>query len=429
MPSNPRRKRSHTKSRHGCFNCKSRRVKCQETKPACRNCISRGEDCIYPSQGSRRRHLDQRRPLIPRQSPAPSLCSEISTSPFTGDDLRFWHHFLQDAQPGLPFGNESTWSSEIPAFSHECPHLLHALLSLGASYCSLTTPQGHLGLYKPLAIAHRGKALNALRTILAKSNGFTALEMDSALATSYALTFQARYVSDGIIDFATMVRGCSTITNWYFQEGRQSRLFGSLQSQEQIAQTTVLPPGQESVQPPGVIAGCIEALDKLQPLLQTTAHYGFYNYLRLAYESLLASSQHALGCFTMIYLYWSNLERPEFQALIAPDNHISRALFMHYTTIDSLMRPVYGKLTTARNLKPRGGHFIIYRWAEAIYVDLPVDLQELVHDLFRFLALDLLPDLVAHEINFPQWGYEITVFIGLLRKRVPGYTLSMYNIY
>ncbi|CEL10483.1 hypothetical protein ASPCAL13602 [Aspergillus calidoustus] len=34
QPRTNRVKRPHTKSRGGCFNCKSRRIKCQETKPA-----------------------------------------------------------------------------------------------------------------------------------------------------------------------------------------------------------------------------------------------------------------------------------------------------------------------------------------------------------------------------------------------------------
>ncbi|KAF4218829.1 hypothetical protein CNMCM5878_004425 [Aspergillus fumigatiaffinis] len=144
---------------------------------------------------------------IPRESPIPSPSPRISTSTVTVDDLRFWHHYLVDARPGLPIGDEGTWSSQIPIFAHDCPHLLHALLSLGASYCSLASPQGYQ--YAPLVIAHRGKALKALGAILAKGDNCTITEVDSALATCIALTFQARHMSDGVIDFAVMVRGCS----------------------------------------------------------------------------------------------------------------------------------------------------------------------------------------------------------------------------
>ncbi|KAM7209555.1 hypothetical protein V8F20_000293 [Naviculisporaceae sp. PSN 640] len=40
-------KRPHRKSRNGCKNCKRRKVKCDEGKPACRTCTLRRETCVY----------------------------------------------------------------------------------------------------------------------------------------------------------------------------------------------------------------------------------------------------------------------------------------------------------------------------------------------------------------------------------------------
>lgn len=42
-------RRGHTKSRRGCFNCKRRRIKCQETRPACGHCVKTGLKCEYPT--------------------------------------------------------------------------------------------------------------------------------------------------------------------------------------------------------------------------------------------------------------------------------------------------------------------------------------------------------------------------------------------
>ncbi|KAK4165059.1 C6 zinc finger domain protein [Cladorrhinum sp. PSN259] len=41
-------KRPHRKSRKGCRNCKARKVKCDEKKPACRSCVARNDTCVYP---------------------------------------------------------------------------------------------------------------------------------------------------------------------------------------------------------------------------------------------------------------------------------------------------------------------------------------------------------------------------------------------
>jgi hypothetical protein len=308
----------------------------------------------------------------------------------------------------------------------QLPHLLHALLSLGASYCSLTSPQGYQ--YAPLAIAHRGKALKALGAILAKGDTCTINEADSALATCIALTFQARHMSDGVIDFAVMVRGCSIMTNWYFRHGRKSNIFHCLQTQEQAMQTTTLPWEPQALKDQDTITRCIAALDRLQPLLQMSVHHTFYNALRLCYEALLISYRHAFIRLSMIYASWSRMDNSEFHTLIAPHNHISRALFMHYVTIDSFMRPLYVRLSLAKNQKSSGGHFLLYRWAENIYEGLPESIQGWVSDLYQCLLLDLIPDIPVNRAYLPQWNNELGRFVALLRKRIPSRYLEQHDI-
>src|SRR4051812_8100193 len=45
-------KRPHRKSRAGCRNCKTRKVKCDEARPSCRACTLRKEHCSYPTTSS-----------------------------------------------------------------------------------------------------------------------------------------------------------------------------------------------------------------------------------------------------------------------------------------------------------------------------------------------------------------------------------------
>lgn len=44
-------RRAHTKSRKGCFQCKRRRVKCNEISPRCGQCATRGLTCSYSISG------------------------------------------------------------------------------------------------------------------------------------------------------------------------------------------------------------------------------------------------------------------------------------------------------------------------------------------------------------------------------------------
>ncbi|CAM1509208.1 Fc.00g029470.m01.CDS01 [Cosmosporella sp. VM-42] len=45
-------KRPHKKSRAGCKNCKTRKVKCDEARPVCRSCKLRKVECVYPNPPS-----------------------------------------------------------------------------------------------------------------------------------------------------------------------------------------------------------------------------------------------------------------------------------------------------------------------------------------------------------------------------------------
>lgn len=49
--SNTSTRRHHSKSRTGCTVCKKRRIKCDETKPACRQCVDYGRQCSYSTTG------------------------------------------------------------------------------------------------------------------------------------------------------------------------------------------------------------------------------------------------------------------------------------------------------------------------------------------------------------------------------------------
>lgn len=221
-PRRPRRRpiprKGHTKSRLGCFSCKRRRVKCQETLPSCDNCHRLGLQCEYPSG----QDPDQLSLFAPKPSqPLPQ--KQLSMT-----DLHFFHHFLLHAYPGLPIQGEQVWR-EVAQYSHTVCHarllsrmkhmliarqfdfLAHAVLALGAS---------HLGLcngtdYRSDAISHRVSAINSLNTALSTPCQ-TKEEGDARYATLMALTFQSSYMDDGMSEFLAMLRGCSVVANSSF---------------------------------------------------------------------------------------------------------------------------------------------------------------------------------------------------------------------
>jgi hypothetical protein len=100
-------RKGHTKSRRGCFNCKRRKIKCQETQPACGNCEKAGIVCEYPK--------------IVQQQPGSSIFRQPQAvnAAFSMTDMRLFHHFIVRAYPHLPVGADAIWTLEVPAFAHE----------------------------------------------------------------------------------------------------------------------------------------------------------------------------------------------------------------------------------------------------------------------------------------------------------------------
>lgn len=108
-------RKGHTKSRRGCYNCKSRKVKCQENVPICLNCSRIGLVCEYPEPAQ---VLIRRPAPAPLPSPEPPIQAIPAPTMFSVDDLRFFHHFVVTAYPPLPIKRGDIWRN-VAAISYD----------------------------------------------------------------------------------------------------------------------------------------------------------------------------------------------------------------------------------------------------------------------------------------------------------------------
>jgi hypothetical protein len=53
-------------------------------------------------------------------APSPSVVVSLQSTAimFTLEDMRLFHHFILEAYPHLPVGNEKVWVRDVPAFAH-----------------------------------------------------------------------------------------------------------------------------------------------------------------------------------------------------------------------------------------------------------------------------------------------------------------------
>ncbi|KAJ4312859.1 hypothetical protein N0V84_009713 [Fusarium piperis] len=111
-------RRPHRKSRNGCLNCKKRKVKCDETKPMCFNCMRFNVPCSF----------DPHSP--PTYGPMPkALSDELEASQKSpphrgpGRPRKDWaalsNALREAAAPGSPTSNASTTSSASPPADSE----------------------------------------------------------------------------------------------------------------------------------------------------------------------------------------------------------------------------------------------------------------------------------------------------------------------
>ncbi|CAI4211614.1 unnamed protein product [Parascedosporium putredinis] len=206
-------KRPHRKSRTGCRTCKTRKVKCDEGRPSCRNCTLRQTTCVYvttrPAANSRSpaanshsspepttasRTSRKKSSSTQNGSPSsrdysngtPTATEEDPTSPppiaasvephdtqffntgFDGEDMKlmWWYSTygylsFSTGPLGQPASVNRVLQIDIPqlAFQPQNRFLMDMVLSLSA--CHMATMQQDMSIQR--AAAYRGRAFNSYK--------------------------------------------------------------------------------------------------------------------------------------------------------------------------------------------------------------------------------------------------------------------------
>lgn len=141
---------AHTKSRSGCDRCKTRKVKCDETRPECYKCTVHGASCQYSTQPLSRSKPTQR----PKKNDcliSPSISPIYLATPYpdpeeTTDlvvtenrrdlELRLLHHFITIVTYTFPACDEQRyrdlWVIDAVRSGFQHAFLLNAILAISA---------------------------------------------------------------------------------------------------------------------------------------------------------------------------------------------------------------------------------------------------------------------------------------------------------
>lgn len=230
-------RRTHRKSRMGCGMCKTRKVKCDEGKPRCGNCMDRNEKCVYIAPT----HSRPRRPvtfqtssrssdsggshpatppevyddgefdeIIPRSGPeyTTNRVIKVDLSPHFAlipgrpgrptNEAKLLHHWVTVTCSGVRFPNRSSTAElmreAIPQLAASYPFLQDALLACAAVHLidrTAVEPQSLIGsasskyftkallsfqqiLAEPEKVAESAEAVFATSMLIALWNGMNA---------------------------------------------------------------------------------------------------------------------------------------------------------------------------------------------------------------------------------------------------------------
>ncbi|KKK20001.1 hypothetical protein P175DRAFT_0444468 [Aspergillus ochraceoroseus IBT 24754] len=170
-------RRSHTKSRYGCDQCKKRRVKCDEQGPPCSNCISREIECTYSKAPVARGLSHAQAGPVPVHSTNTSRhpdqnYSHVSDTPPAGSSkvpelrgLELMHKFSTETYQSLCNSPSDyySWQMIIPRQALNHQFLMSGLLAVASLHIASTMdPPGAL-TYINTALEYHSQTLTSFR--------------------------------------------------------------------------------------------------------------------------------------------------------------------------------------------------------------------------------------------------------------------------
>ncbi|PYH91143.1 hypothetical protein BO71DRAFT_452326 [Aspergillus ellipticus CBS 707.79] len=323
-------RRSHAKSHHGCAQCKQRRIKCDESRPACGSCQKKKLECSFHSDFTQT--TAQYRAEVPgtrvnwpvhEGSQLPLLELEL---------LNHWH--MATVQTLIhEKATENVMRVFVPQEALSHPFLMHSMLALSALHLSHHCPAERRHKYTEAAMNHNNIALSLCTPLLnnVTSENCHALFAFSCFVATFAFAAhgpkvhpRAQSVSD-VLEVFKLIRGVASIVTqarpWIeagamrdlLQVGRQPcKMSKTTQSQELYAR--------------------LLSLEERQRQGDGTSCYGSPS------SVVIRSSQRLLNLLHMsttvenpaAILRWPALVESAYLDLLLQDNAMALVVLAHY---------------------------------------------------------------------------------------------------
>ncbi|KAJ5872333.1 uncharacterized protein N7529_004686 [Penicillium soppii] len=179
--------RAHTKSRNGCDQCRTRRVKCDEQGPPCSNCTNRELECTYLKVAAARRTTTR---TPPSSNDARSLDGRSpvagQTNTFGIDNLELMHKFSTETFQTLCVSESETqiWQITIPRLALKHNYLMNGILALASMHIATSAEPAEALLYLDTGLQYYNRSLTPFRNAI---DSITPRNCDAVFAHSIVM--------------------------------------------------------------------------------------------------------------------------------------------------------------------------------------------------------------------------------------------------
>ncbi|KNG84819.1 C6 zinc finger domain protein [Aspergillus nomiae NRRL 13137] len=245
MPS----RRSHTKSHHGCTQCKQRRIKCDEARPSCGSCRRKQTVCSFVSQAPL--PLNPLRQYPPQSnSPSPGLHSAAANPTIPLLELELLHHWHTTTAASLAHSPaiQVLFRITVPDVALSYPFLMHSLLAVSALHIGHKCPAERRRKYTEAAIRHNDLSLSLCTPLLSNVTpenchalfAFSCLVVIFAYAAEHPPSSLDTLGVADVVKVFKLVRGAGSIVGQarpWIQQGEMRQLLNAGRNLRQPATT------------------------------------------------------------------------------------------------------------------------------------------------------------------------------------------------
>ncbi|KAF1363913.1 hypothetical protein EJ07DRAFT_101265 [Lizonia empirigonia] len=352
-------RRTHTKSRLGCSQCRKRRVKCDEQAPQCSSCVQRGESCVYlrfptkftpiTSSSVATPHTETTSPSSAgtgNNSPAPlsALQGNGDDSPWNQDrvrELELLHHWCLKTSKSFTPELVDFFQDYLVKEALKNTHLMDALLALASFHIACETDDLATSRdFTSTGMTYQTRAVTGLRIVLGSLSPETCdpvfassvlimvcVMVSPFLPIGHSRTFN--FTTEAILPLADILRGLGLVIETSQRKVQQGPLSGMF---------TVAWPSL----PHSTVSPTIEDLRKLNTSISDSPTTPVFEHAIRALELKILDNCAVFP--------WIALTRFEFIEHLKSQNGIALAIFMVWGALMSMADNMWWGRFSGKNL-------------------------------------------------------------------------------